>query len=518
MKPWSQEKFSEMLSLYVDGELDEQQARELEEYLATHPDAAKELRELRAMKRLLTSKKLLPETLGFWTRLSGQLDRKEREQENLLPFPRKYLPIVVSAGAFALVVVGLLIFQQRSRVIEYVSRQSERVQKAVEDNVLKGSILPLFSNVDRNQVLQFALFGTLPLDAKTETSLRVDENAERGYTIDVGKKPSGEAPPVTVDEFVQQVKPTRAQRKVIDSVLDLGRERIERSGFFAEDRGIAIDPNLPQFNRVMLSSIAASLESVQRVRLQKFLEERKARYTIGQLYGKAETPERIYRGIPQTRRNERFLVVTPDTLAFSRLQVDMDSLQRHFRRVADSRHQVGVNVDGLIRRFAEREAAMKKQFYFNMDPIRVLGDSDVLSIEIGTAWEGLQPVPREWMVKPAARGPRGGPRPPRGPSFNFRFDGNDSSFYFNLDLDSLLIRMQKEGPEAGFEFFKGDPRARDRGVRVRIGGGFFNMDSLARAGSRAHAIVDSLMKLMEEKNRDVREQQKRKDDDDPLDR
>ncbi len=513
MRSWSRREISELISLYVDGELDQQQAKELEEYLVNDPDAAKELRDLRAMKTLLTTKKPLQETVGFWTRLTARLDQKEREEENLLPFPRKYLPAVVSAGVLVLAVLALLIFQQRSSVIDYVSRQSERVQKAVEENVLKGSILPLFSNVDKNQVLQFALFGTLPLDAKAETSLRVDENAERGYTIDVGKKTAEEAPPVTVDEFVQQVKPTRAQRLVIDSLLDLGRERIERSVFVAGDRGIAIDPNLPQLNRVMLSSIAASLEPVQRARLQKLLEERRARYTIGQLHGKAESAERIYRGMPQIRRNERFLIVTPDTMALTHLQFDVDSLRRHLRGVAESRHQIGVSVDGFIRRFADREAAMKKQFYFNMDPIRVMGDTDVLSIEIGAAWEGLQSAPSEWMVKPVVRGSRNPPRPARGPSFNLRFGGSDSSFYFNLDMDSLLIRMQNEGPEAAFEFFKGDPRFRDHGLRVRIGKDFIAMDSLAKAGGRARAFVDSLMKVMQEKNQDLREQKKRRDDD-----
>ena len=518
MKSWSREEISEMLSLYIDGELDEQRARELEEHLANDPETAKELRELRAMKGLLATKKRLPETIGFWTRLSGRLERKQKEQENLLPFPRKYLPIVVSAGALAVLVVGLLIFQQRSSVMQYVSRQSERVQKAMGENLLTGSILPLFSNVDRNQVLQFALFGTLPLDAKSETSLRVDENAERGYTIDVGKKAAEAASPITVDEFVQQVKPTRAQRQVIDSVLDLGRERIERSAFLAEDRGIVIDPNLPQFNRVMLSSITASLESAQRVRLQRFLEKRKARYTIEQLYGKAEPPERIYRDIPPPHRNERFLVVTPDTMALSRLHFDMDSLQRRFRREVEHQRQVSLNVGSFIRRFAEREAAVKKRFSFTTDPIRVVGDSDVLSIEIGTSWEGLQSPPREWMVKPVARMPRGVPRPPNGPSINLHFGGSDSTFYFNLDLDSLLIRMHNEGPGVGFEFFKGDPRSRDRGMRVRIGGNIIDVDSLARAGGRARAFVDSLVKLMEEKHQNVRERQKRNDDDDPLDR
>jgi hypothetical protein len=508
MKSWSRREISDLISLYVDGELDELQARELEEYLATDAEAAKELRDLRAMKGLLSTKKRLPETLGFWTRLSGRLERKEKEEESLLPFQRRYLPIVAVTGALAAIVVGLLIFQQRGSVMDYVSRQSERVQKAVQENALTGSILPLFSNVDRNQALQYALFGTLPLDPKTETSLRVDESAERGYTIDVGKEAAERPPLVTVGELVQYVKPTKAQREVIDSVLDLGRDRIERSAFFAEDRGIAIDPNLTQFNRVMLSSIAACLESAQRVRLQEFLKARKARYTIEQLYSKAESPERIYRGLPAARRNDRFIVVTPDTMTLSHLQLDMDSLQRHARQGVEARRLVGIGVDGFIRRFADREAAMRKRFSFNVDPIRVLGDTDVLSIQIATAWEGFQPPPREWMVKPVVRGTRSMPRPPRGPSINFRFGGNDSSFFFDMDLDSLLIRLQKEGPEAGFEFFKGDPRSRDQGLRVRIGENYISMDSLARVSGRARAFVDSLMKEMQARDPGYRERKK----------
>ena len=82
-----------------------------------------------------------------------------------------------------------------------------------------------------------------------------------------------------------------------------------------------------------------------------------------------------------------------------------------------------------------------------------------------------------------------------------------------MDLDSLLLRIEKEGPEAGFEFFKGDPRYRDRGLHVRIGQNYISMDSLARVSTRARAFVDSLMKEMREKNQELREQKKRRDED-----
>ena len=496
-----------MLSQYVDGELTERQAREIEEYVAGNPEAARELQELQTMKNLLASKKRLPETAGFWTRLSSQIERKEKEQENLLPFPRRYLPLAYATGVIAVALVGLLLFQQRSTVIDYVSHQSDLVQKAVEDNVLKGTLFPLFSNVDKNQALQFALFGALPLDAKAETALRVDESAERGYRIDVGKKSVEAIPKVTMNEFVSEVKPTRRQIETIDSVLEIGRQRIEASVFVAEDRGMAIDPNITRLNRMMLSSIAASLEPPQRVRFERFLEARKAPYMVTSTRATAEAPERIYHEFHRTQRSDRFIVVTPDTLVMSRIHLDIDSLRRQAMALAASRPRFTMNVGGLIKRFAEREASLLKEFYVDVDmpALRVTGDSDFFSIQIGHDRDEALPVRGEMWVQPRVRPAKPVTRDMRTPFFNFRFSDKESSAIFDMEFDSLLIRMQKEGPEAAIEFWLGDPKAHGRALQFRVGESWQHMDSLAKARKRSRAKVDSLIKVMQERQLRERE-------------
>jgi anti-sigma factor RsiW len=147
MKPLLKAELSQLLSSYVDGELDDRQTLLVEEIVAKDAEARKELEELRALKNLVAAKKRLPESIGFWTRVSTEIERQKKEEENLLPFPRRYFPLVFGATAVFAIVVGVVLYQQRASVVNFVSRQTERVQKAVGDNVLKGSIMPLFSRV-----------------------------------------------------------------------------------------------------------------------------------------------------------------------------------------------------------------------------------------------------------------------------------------------------------------------------------------------------------------------------------
>ncbi len=502
MKPLLKAELSQLLSSYVDGELDDRQTLLVEEIVAKDAEARKELEELRALKNLVAAKKRLPESIGFWTRVSTEIERQKKEEENLLPFPRRYFPLVFGATAVFAIVVGVVLYQQRASVVNFVSRQTERVQKAVGDNVLKGSIMPLFSRVDKNQALQFAMFGTLPLDAKAETEFRVNEDSARGYTIDVDKKGARKTPVVTVKEFVDEVHPTRVQREIIDSLLDLGRQRLEGSVFVAEDKAIAIDPQLARFNRVMLSGIAAALEPEQRSRMETFLRVRGAPYMISGGRKASESSERILRTMRVTSRPEPFLVLTPGTVVMSNLRLDMDSLRRHFQHFEEGRERVMVNMNGLIRRIAEQHEDMGRQsFTISMPQVRVTSDSDFISIQIGSTSEEEMSVPMpEIWVKPRYPGHFGTTGRPRFPSpyINFQFN--------NMDMDSMVERMLRGGVPPGFEFLMGDIPGHDGRPQMNAGKLKRALDSVFLAKKGGRSKLDSLMREMDKREqRRVRE-------------
>ena len=501
MKPLLKAELSELLSSYVDGELDDRQTQLVEEIVAKDAEARRELEELRALKNLVAEKERLPASIGFWTRVASEIERRKKDEENLLPFPRRYFPLVATAAAIVVIAIGVVLYQQRESVVSYVSRQTERVQKAVGDNVLKGSIMPLFSRVDKNQALQFAMFGTLPLDAKAETEFRVNEDSARGYTIDVDKKGARRTPLVTVKEFVDEVQPTRIQREIIDSLLDLGRQKLEGSVFVAEDKAMAIDPQLSRLNRVMLSGIAAALEPVQRTRFEKFLRVRSAPYMISGGRKASESSERILHTMRVVSRPEPFLVLTPDTVLMSDLRLNMDSLRRHFQHFDEGREQVIVNMNGLIRRIAEqREEVSRQRVTISMPQVRVTGDSDFISIQIGTSWDEMSvPTPDFW-VKPRFPGNFG----TTGRSRVSSPFGGDSSFYFNfqfnnMNLDTVVERMMRGGVPPGFESLTGDIQGNEGRPQINAGRLRRALDStfLTKKGGRSK--LDSLMREMDKR-------------------
>lgn len=499
MNQLSKNERFERLSAYLDHELNEAQARAVEEFLSRDPDARREFEELKSLKTLLSSRKGIPPSIGFWTRLSTELDRRKREEENLLPFPRKFLPVVTTVAAVIVVAVGIVLYEQRTSVVDYVSQQSERVQRAVEDNVLKGSILPLFSNVDKNQALRFAMFGTIPLDAKAETELRVDEDSAKWVSINVDKSGAVKAPLVTVQDFVDEVRPTRLQLQIIDSLLDLGRHKLEGSVFVAEDRAMAVHPELSRLNRDMLSGIAATLEPDQRVKFNRFLQLKKAPYT---LTGGQQTPpsmDRILSRLRLPQQTDRYVVVSPETVVVAGLRIDIDSVRRHYYRVEERGHAVSVRVDGLIRRIAERDGNVAQAHEFPSPKVRVFGDSDAFSIQIGSGWEGFRnPEPEMW-VKPRVPTASGIRRRPPLPVIDFHFSSGDSAFFFNINVDSLMMQYEKDADGAALEFFKRDQRIRNRVFEMNAGRMKQISDSAVLAKKKQWSKLDSLMREMEKR-------------------
>jgi PAS domain-containing protein len=496
-----QEKIEELLSAYVDGELSVAEVAEVERLIREKPELDARVQELRRMKALLAQKKPLPQQLGFWTRLSTELARREREEDNLLPFPRKLLPYVSFAAIVLVATIGFLLFEEQESVIEYVNQQAEQVQKAVEENLLGSSILPLFSNIDKNQVLQFALFGTLPLDAKAETALRVDEEAEKGYRIDVGRTAKSPIPPVTVNELFRELKPTPMQARVIDSLLDISKAKIESSVFIAEDKGMAIDPDLPKFNRAILTSIASALEPSQRSRFERFLRIHNAPYKIAATHAlPPKEPEQIIRELHLAPRADRFIVVTPDTFLFTHLPLSIEQMQHAAHQLHKRQREVHANVDVLIRKLADRGDELRRgiKLRMNKDRVRVFGAPEFFSIHIERG-ESSAGGRRVMMVQPRL------PEPsvyvgqaPRSRLFNYRFYRNDSAMSFELEVDSLMMRFL-ENPVP-------DPRRlrefEQRFLEQRLRKGFIpdsvHINSVMEEFHTGKISFDSLMKLIYE--------------------
>jgi hypothetical protein len=326
------EEFSEKLSLYVDGALPEQEAKEIESILEADASARRQADELRKLKALLSSREPLTPHAGLWTRVSLALDEEKKEEHNLLPFQRKHLPLVAGLVTAVFVAVGFIVMQNGMQLAQIISKGPGAVIDAVHNKNLQNSLLPLFASVDKDRALQFSLFGTLPLDKKSETALRVDENAKQGYRIDVGKELQSNRKPVTFDRFIAEIKPDKEQKRVIDSLLDLTSERIQSSVLIGDHNALAIAPDLPRLNRTMVTSIASCLEPPQRARFERLLAANDAPYAVAAPNAPTIKADKILRNLPRTPRTNRYVVITPDTMMYSQIHIDMDSLRSEMKK------------------------------------------------------------------------------------------------------------------------------------------------------------------------------------------
>jgi hypothetical protein len=260
--------------------------------------------------------------------------------------------------------------------------------------------MPLFSKVDKERALQFSLFGTLQLDDKSETALRVDEQSEKGYRIEVGNNSKSKTKSVTFDRFVAEVKPSAHQKKIIDSLLELTGRRIESSVLIGENNTMAIAPDLPKLNRIMVTNIASCLEPLQRVSFERLLEANNAPYTVTASTVPQGKAGNIFQRIPKFPQGDCFVIITPDTMMYSQIHIDFDSLRRQVE---------GNFVASEIRRAAMLKKIMAREFqrlprnvpFPTQD--RIFNGEEFFSVEINVPGEEDNQQQMHVVVQPRFR-------------------------------------------------------------------------------------------------------------------
>ena len=400
MKKNKKQKLDALLSQYVDGILPEQEARNVESLMAMDVSVKKEAAELKSLKALLSAQQRLNPDIGFWTRFSVAMEEQKKEQHNLLPFPRKFIPVISVMVTAIVVIVGTLVIQNRMQFIQFFSEKSQAMRKVYEKNILQGSLLPLFSNVDKERSLQFSLFGTLPLDDKSETALRVDEQSEKGYRIEFGNNLKSNTKPLTFDRFVAEVKPSTKQKKIIDSLLDLTGRRIESSVLIGENNTLAIAPDLPKLNRLMVANIASCLEPLQRVNFERLLEVNNAPYTVAAKSTPAGGTRNYFQNISKFPQGDSFIIITTDTMMYSQMHIDFDSLRR---QMGENFVASKIRREEILKKIMAREFQRIPKIMQFPTPGQIFGEEEFLSVEINSPIEENNQQQMRIVVQPRYR-------------------------------------------------------------------------------------------------------------------
>ncbi len=375
MKDLSQKIVTEKLSLYIDGMLDDAEARQLEVYIAAHPEAARELAQLRMIQKGLKAAPRVPDDSWFWLQLSSRIDERQSRASDSWK-QRWWMPAGLVTAGLAAVFVFMLV-TERGTLTAYFQEKTEQVAQVYSNGLIKGAIMPLISSIDKENVLQFALFGNLALDSTN--TLQVAKGEGDSYKVELGRGTARKK--FTLPQFYAAIGATEAQHEVVDSILNYGKAKIQKAVLVGERDEIAIHADIAQLNRMMVSTIAASLEPVQRVRFQRILAENDAPYVVAHDNAPSATPEKIFKRIAALPRSNRYVVITDDSVGFADMPSDVDRLMAHAQRVEPLAAPRLRAVGEMMQQLTERRMHIEQRLFSEQTPLRVFGGNQVLTIQ-----------------------------------------------------------------------------------------------------------------------------------------
>lgn len=437
-------ELEQIISLYLDGELEPDEAKKFEEYLTAYPSVARDVEILRAVKKTLHAKEKLPANNWFWLRLSNSVESKTSHTSLRQLLSRPALTLTI-AGVFIVLVSSVIYLKDAPLFHQFFLEKKTQVQSSL----MSGNILPLFSNLNNDDVLNFALFGTIPLDSAHHTALQVKNSEKNGSQIEIVRKESGSVKPtVRVSDFCTEVGILKPQQEIIDSILGSYKERLLASVLVSENKEIAIHEQLVNLNRAMVSTIAASLEPLQRTKFQRFLEKREAPYALVAVNAPKMKPEILLSTIPKITRSNKYVVISKDTIGIAEMRMNIDSLRQNVLRRASHPHPVATK--HMIQELAELERQFSNTVVVagsNSHRVRVFTDNNAFKIDLEAPSPIVDGFELVDMVKPRMNTPTF----LRGRQQSVTVMG-DSGFAFEFPADDEALRIFRRLPQGEFRF------------------------------------------------------------------
>ncbi len=460
MNQLTKKELEQIISLFIDGELDTVEIKKLEEYLTTHPAVAREIEILRTAKRSLSSKEKLHKNDWFWLKLSNKLEEKDFRTRRFLPNAKPIFALA-SLTAGAILVITAIYFKDAQFFNQYFLENKIQAENVYRNNIMTGNILPLFTNLNKDDVLNFALFGSLSIDSSKNTSLQVKNTEDKGSQIQIVRNNSISAPSVTVKDFANEIGFSDNQRDLIDSILVSYQERLQASVLVSENDEVAIHAELVDLNRAMVSTIAACLEPPQRSRFQKYLDIRKAPYAVVAVNSPKVPSHVILNKIPKMSRSNNYVVISPGTIEIAEMTINMDSIRDVARRQGmEYRKNI---TERMVAELAERQRrAEENMVTMGENRIHVQSSSGAFQINFERSAEAASPeIEMVEMVRPRIR-----IQDPNSDLINQVTVIGDSAFSFELPANDQTVRVFKRLPKGEFRLEVVDSMMREPKMKL----------------------------------------------------
>ncbi|MDD5464619.1 MAG: hypothetical protein PHP62_05720, partial [Candidatus Moranbacteria bacterium] len=208
---------------------------------------------------------------------------------------------------------------------------------------------------------------------------------------------------------------------------------------------IAIREELGQMNRAMLSTIASSLEPVQKTRFQKYLNDLNAPYSVVAVNVPAVAPKIIFSRIPEYSRTNRYVIVSKDTVGIAEMEMNIDSIRDIAHKSASKSHRAVT--EKMMRDLAEIQRGFDQEIAVtgnNSNRVRLHSTDNAFQIN----FESSSPMNDFEMIDNVIPRMRVS-APPVPAASEFEMIG-DSAFVMEMQANKSVMKILKRLPSGEF--------------------------------------------------------------------
>lgn len=440
----NEKRMWDTLQQYIDGELSEQDAHSVSNRVATDEVWKAAFDEALRLREILQLRSLPEPDRTFWQRLSLKLAESngaENHDESLL---HHLSPAAIVATIVVFIGVGAFAYFFGGDLYRFVQQNSEQAQLAYEEG-LREWIMPLFEKTDKDEVLEFAMFGTLPLDEEKGTVLRLDTTTVEGFRIELARAPKAQ-PKIQLDDLYGEVRATKEQQSTIDTLMRFAQKEIESAFLVAHDKSLAICSELPSIHERLLSGVVSTLDPQQRKLLARYLDTRNTTFTfIASPAEPAAPPSAVLKRVQSPRPVNEYVVFSMDSTRKKKIELDVARLRTEMER--NVRHTV--DAEAMFEAAAKTYAIKTQEFQWKQHvPPSIREEEDLIRIELRRLQTERKPADGEPIIR-ARVVPRNIYRrieqlPEINTQLQFHFKTDSASFHLNLD--SIIEKAMESIP------------------------------------------------------------------------
>lgn len=430
----------EMLSAYIDGELNKEEIKYIEDKLVVSKDLQQKFAELKRIKELSQSSfSKIEQSPYFETKLIASLDSENHSKFKF----RKWIPI---AGVSLATVVLMLFLKSNPNFFESVIEE----QKSKIAGLYTDNLKPLFitAGLTNEDVFNFALHRKLPIDKEKSQFLFLGTNEDGSEYFEI-KTASITDSDNDFEKFVSALDLNEKQKNQIDSILESYADNMQEQVLVNENNTVAISPKLWNYNKAIFADVMAFAKDCNNEQYDKIVPAAFHRMDRPQLMEIAE--------VVKAADDSDYIFMTPDTIFIGSFTFDAEKFNDEMKKMQvevkknmkeaekEFRHQNFVlNIDkNRVKIHSRGDRDSKFEIFIDTNTCRVhvpnlnfdwseaaLPNLEALEAQIDAATKNLQSftirIPKEEKIRK---------------KYEVRVDVKDSSHNYNFNFDIPKIKI-----------------------------------------------------------------------------